>query len=112
MESWENSEVRASLLSDSAPEYVNHARSREDLLSRCSRLSRKIFLQDNDGGIVVIWDATYIYVEKSLNHQFQKQTYNSQKKRNYVKPMVCVASDGTIICVVGPFKQQKMMLQL
>lgn len=96
--------VRASLLSDFAPKYVNHARSREDLLSHCSRLSRKLFLQDDDQRMVVIWDATYIYVEKSFNHQFQKQTYNSQKKRNYVKPMVCVASDGTIICTVGPFK--------
>lgn len=95
--------VRACLLSDFVPKYVNHARSREDLLSHCSSLSRKLFLQDDDQRNVVIWDATYIYIEKSLNHQFQKQTYNSQKKRNYVKPMVCVASDGTIICTVGPF---------
>lgn len=96
--------VRAALLLDLVPKYVNHARSREDLLSHCSSLSRKLFLQGDDTRNVVIWDATYIYIEKSLNHQFQKQTYNSQKKRNYIKPMVCVASDGIIICVVGPFK--------
>lgn len=95
--------VRKSLLTDFVPKYVNHARSREDLLSHCSELSRKLFLQDDQNRMVAIWDATYIYVEKSLNHQFQKQTYNSHKKRNYVKPMVCVASDGTIICTVGPF---------
>lgn len=96
--------VRAALLLDLVPKYVNHARSRQDLLSHCSELSRKIFLHDDDQRNVVIWDATYIYIEKSLNHQFQKQTYNSQKKRNYIKPMICVASDGTIICVIGPFK--------
>lgn len=96
--------VRKSLLTDIVPKYVNHARSRVDLLSHCSELSRKLFLQGDEDRMVAIWDATYIYVEKSLNHQFQKQTYNSHKKRNYVKPMVCVASDGTIICTVGPFK--------
>lgn len=96
--------VRVALLTDIVPKFINHVRSREDLLSHCSSLSRKLFLDDDNERNVVVWDATYIYVEKSLNHQFQKQTYNTHKKRNYIKPMVCVASDGTIICTVGPFK--------
>lgn len=95
--------MRNALLSDIAPKFVNHERSRDNLLSHCSRLSKNLFTTRPDQ-IVVIWDATYIYVEKSLNHSAQKKTYNSHKKRNYVKPMLCVTTDGTIISAVGPFK--------
>lgn len=95
--------ARNALLVDFAPKFVNYARSREDLLKHCSRLSRNLFAH-NSNKLVPIWDATYIYVEKSLHHGYQKSTYNSHKKRNYIKPMMCVSTDGTIICTVGPFK--------
>lgn len=97
------SSVRQALLADIAPKFVNYERSRRNLLSHTSRLSKNLFTSRPDQ-IVVIWDATYVYVEKSLNHTAQKKTYNTHKKRNYVKPMLCVATDGTIICVIGPFK--------
>lgn len=31
-------------------------------------------------------------------------TYNTHKKRNYVKIMMGVSTDSTIICALGPFK--------
>lgn len=94
--------VRDALLKDIAPKYVNCELSRDQLIRHCTRLSKNLFTTRRNQ-IVVIWDATYVYVEKSLNHTVQKNTYNSHKKRNYVKPMLCVASDGYILCTVGPF---------
>lgn len=96
--------VRTVLMRDFVPLNVNYERTREDLVSHCSVLSKKIFCQHKEDSVVLIWDGTYIYIEKSQRHEFQKNSYSSHKKRNYVKPMMVVATDGTIIAVLGPFK--------
>lgn len=96
--------VREILMNDFVPNSVNFTRSREDLMSHTSVLSRSLLSPRNAEAVVVIWDGTYIYIEKSGQHAFQKNSYCSHKKRNYIKPMMIVATDGTIIAVVGPFK--------
>lgn len=83
---------------------INQIRSREDLISHCTLLSQKLFYPENPQKVILIWDGTYIYIEKSAQHKFQKNTYNSHKKRNYVKPMMIVTTGGTIVCAIGPFK--------
>lgn len=52
---------------------------------------------------VVIIDGTYIYVQKSSNYLYQKETYSLHKYRNLVKPFMLVCSDGYIIEVLGPY---------
>lgn len=96
--------VRKILMEDFVPNYVNYTRSRQDLLSHTSRLSKSLLSPRNEEAVILIWDGTYIYIEKSQQHAFQKSSYCSHKKRNYVKPMMIVATDGTIIAVIGPFK--------
>jgi hypothetical protein len=53
--------------------------------------------------VISIWDATYVYIEKSSNYQFHRSTYSMHKYRNLVKFMMSVATDGYIKDAVGPY---------
>lgn len=86
------------------PRYLNFERDREDLVSHKSNLSSILFDGNDTSRAHLILDGTYIYIEKSFNHIVQKQTYNSHKKRNYLKMMMCVGTDGSIIHISGPYK--------
>lgn len=83
---------------------VNRTLDRSQMISYSSVLSRSLFSPANLNVCVQIWDGTYIFIQKSANHRYQKFMYNSHKKRNYVKIMVCVLSSGYILAVFGPFK--------
>lgn len=93
--------ARELLFNDFARRNVNVVRERNDLISHSTVLSRHLFSSNNPNTVVQIWDATYIFVQKSQNHYHQKRTYNSYKKRNFVKIMMCVLSDGLILGVFG-----------
>lgn len=80
---------------------INFVRDRDNLILHSSVLSRYLLSPNNPDVVVQIWDATYLFVEKSQNYRHQKCTYNSYKKRNFVKIMMCVLSDGTIMGVHG-----------
>lgn len=86
------------------PQYLNFERDRENLVSHKSNLSSILFDGNDTSRAHLILDGTYIYIEKSFNHIVQKQTYNSHKKRNYIKMMMGVGTDGSIILVSGPYK--------
>lgn len=83
---------------------VNHTLDRAQMISYSTVLSRSIFSPSNLNTSVQIWDGTYIFMQKTANHKYQKFTYNSHKKRNYVKMMMCVLSSGYILATFGPFK--------
>ena len=46
---------------------------------------------------------TYIYIQKSSDHQLQKSSYCGQKKSNYLKFMSVVLPDGYVVDSIGPF---------
>lgn len=97
--------VRYVLKQKLVPRYVNFEMTRDELLSHKSESSRVLFDDgDNPNSVHVILDGTYIYLEKSTNHRFQKDSYNSHKKKNYVKIMMGVLTNGRILFVLGPFK--------
>lgn len=96
--------VRDALRSLIVPKYLKLDRSREELVARKSITSSALFDGGDTNRAHLIIDGTYIYTEKSLKHSFQKQTYNSHKKRNYVKIMMGVSTDSTIIFTEGVFK--------
>lgn len=96
--------IREILMNEFVPQNVGYTRTRDDLILHTSTLSKCLFTPRNLYAAIFIWDGTYIYVEKSHQHEFQKNSYSSHKKRNYIKPMMIVSTDGTIIGVVGPFK--------
>lgn len=96
--------VRKKLCEEFVPVFLGFKNiSREILLEHTTVQARRLYCPDNPNAVVLIWDGTYIFCEKSGNYKFQKQTFSGQKKRNLVKPMVCVCSDGYIVDVFGPY---------
>ena len=63
----------------------------------------KILLNAEEDAVITIWDATYIYIEKSSSYDFQRKTYSGHKFRSLVKFMICCSTDGYMIEFVGPY---------
>lgn len=95
--------VRNHLKSVVVPLYLNVERNRQELVAQKSVISRLLFDKDDTETVHIILDGTYIYLQKSSNYKFQKQTYNSHKKRNYFKIMMGVTTSGKIVFTLGPF---------
>ena len=51
----------------------------------------------------MVLDGTYIYINKSINFQFQRHSYSMHKGRPLVKPMVIVSTTGYYIIVLCPY---------
>lgn len=96
--------VRSILKRVVVPRYVNVELNREELVRRKSATSKILFDGETSDRAHIILDGTYIYLEKSTNHRFQKDTFNSHKKRNYIKIMMGVLTNGEILFTLGPFK--------
>lgn len=71
--------ARKSLVNDFAHNHVNYIRSHEDISQLNTEMGRGLFCTDNPNRAVIICDGTYIYINKSRNYEFQKQTYTDQK---------------------------------
>lgn len=80
--------------------------SRRDLLGNVTELSRKIYSANNNTVILTV-DGTYVYTIKSSNFEFQKNSYSKQMKRNLVKFMTFVTTNGLLAAVYGPFDARK-----
>lgn len=80
--------------------------NRDDLLRNVTGLSKQIYDANNDTVILTV-DGTYVYTIKSSNFEFQKNTYSKQMKRNLVKFMTFVTTNGLIAAVYGPFDAKK-----
>lgn len=63
-----------------------------------------MILHPKETSVITIWDGIYIYTHKSSNNAFQRSCYSMHKQRHLIKPMVCVAPNGYIIDIIGPFK--------
>lgn len=95
--------VRSVLLEEFVPFNLKSEWSRDELIANTTHLSRALYSNGNPNSVALIFDGTYIYVEKSGNQKFQKQTYSDQKKRNFIKIMMCVTTNGKIIFTSGPY---------
>ena len=97
--------IREILLQDFVPRNLGiNQINREELLLRNLTIPRSLFGDDNNLKTILICDGTYIYINKSSNYTFQKETYSLHKYRNLVKPFLLVASDGYIVDCYGPYK--------
>lgn len=68
--------------------------TREEMNTKYTKsISKKLYNADDDS-IVTVWDGTYVYIEKSSNYKFQKETYSLHKGRNLVKMMMVVSTTG------------------
>lgn len=53
------------------------------------------------GKIIIVFDGTYLFIQKSGNFDFQRKTYSGHKHCNLIKPMMAVFTDGYIANVWG-----------
>lgn len=95
--------VRNAIEEDFVYEHVNYVRNREELIPYNSEMGRRLLCADNPDRVILICDGTYIFINKSQNFQFQKETYTDKKKRNFVKVMMCVTCNGTIYLALAPY---------
>jgi len=77
--------------------------NRKDVIDKKSTTMAKILLSAEDDSIITIWDATYIYINKSSSFELQRVTYSGHKYRNLVKFMIVCTTGGYILEVIGPF---------
>lgn len=96
--------VRSSLERDFVGSHINCIKTREELIEQSTDMCQALFSSKHSPKVVLICDGTYIFVNKSRNYAFQKKTYTDQKKRNFVRIMMCVTANGTIIYATGPYK--------
>lgn len=95
--------AREALMLDFVPNNLGFQHLSRQQLVACNTEMTKSMFCGNDEKVITIWDGTYLYCDKSHNQHIQKQTFSCQKLRNLVKPMVCVAPDGTYVDIFGPF---------
>ena len=77
--------------------------SREDVINKHTRNLAQLLFTENKEQVILVLDGTYIYIQKSGNFQFQRQTYSMHKGRPLVKPMVIVTTSGYFISVIGQY---------
>lgn len=69
-----------------------------------TKLAKHIFGNaEKPDSIILVWDGTYIYIQKSADHKFKRHTYSMHKGRPLVKPMMVVTTTGAIVDVLGPY---------
>lgn len=96
--------ARNSLTSDLVEKFFGFKNiTRTVLQQHTTQQSRILFCDAKEESVITIWDGKYIFCVKSGNLRFQRDTYSVQKKRNLVKPMVCVSPDGFIVDIFCPF---------
>ena len=49
-------------------------------------------MAERDDQVIIVMDGTYLFVQKSSDHIFQRRSYSMHKHRNLVKPMIITAT--------------------
>ncbi|CAF1659052.1 unnamed protein product [Adineta ricciae] len=97
-------QVRQALKTDFVPHHIgfNHI-DRQSVIDHHQTAVATALLATNSNQLCVVMDGTYLPIQKSSNHPFQRRTYSMHKHKNLVKPMIITATDGYILSVFGPF---------
>ncbi|CAG2251516.1 unnamed protein product [Mytilus edulis] len=97
--------ARSSLMKSFVPKFLGFQHMSHEKFTRdhTTPTARTLFADDQQETGILVLDGTYIYLQKSSHHHFQKQTYSMHKGRSLVKPMMIVATDGYILNVLGPY---------
>lgn len=81
--------------------------NRDHILRRNLMIPHTLFGNNENTKAILICDGTYIYIQKSANFLFQRQSYSLHKFQNLLKPFLVVTTDGYIIDVMGPYAATK-----
>lgn len=78
--------------------------TRDQVIEHHTRpLAQTLFGDSSGRQAILVLDGTYIYIKKSGNFRFQRQSFSFHKGRPLVKPMVIVSTTGYFISVLGPY---------
>lgn len=96
--------AREILIAQFVPRYLGLHRMEPNLMSQfiwvhTTEIAKGLYGYDK---LITILDGTYIYIQKSTNFKFQRETYSMHKHRNLLKMFVFVTTDGWILDVTGP----------
>jgi hypothetical protein len=89
------------LLERFVPSNLGYSHLNREQLMEHMRSSFSTVLDISPENIILILDGTYLYVEKSSDHDLQRRSYSSHKHRNLFKPMLVVTPDGYIVEAEG-----------
>lgn len=96
-------EARKALAKDFKAKHINIVENRAELARKSSAMCNGIFNPD-ENKVILVCDGTYIFINKSRNYKIQRNTYTDQKKRNNIKIMMVVTTNGYIVYALGPYK--------
>lgn len=80
-----------------------------ELLQHLSENTKRLYAPENDQ-VIVDFDGTYLFIQKSSIFLFQRKTYFVHipyKHRNLIKLMMAVMTDGYIMNVWRPYPGNK-----
>ena len=96
--------IRKAINKDFVPYFLGaNSRSREFFLNQNNLTSKELYNLNKDD-LVVIVDGTYTRIEKSVNNQFQYDSWSQQKLDNLLKPFIICCANGYLIDCYGPFR--------
>ena len=97
--------ARSSLMKSFVPSFLGfqHMSHEQFTKNHTTSTARTLFADNKQETGILVLDGTYIYIQKSSHHYFQKKTYSMHKGRSLVKPMMLVGTDGYILNVLGPY---------
>lgn len=86
-------QVRQALKSDFVPRHIgfNHI-DRQAVIDHHQTAIATALLTKNSDQLCLVMDGTYLSIQKSSNHLFQRRTYSMHKHKNLVKPMIITAT--------------------
>lgn len=80
-----------------------HITRAEIIQHHTRQLAQTLFETSPGNQAILVMDGTYIYINKSGNFQFQRQSYSLHKGRPLVKPLIIVSTTGYYLSVMGPY---------
>ncbi|XP_021965136.1 uncharacterized protein LOC110860413 [Folsomia candida] len=98
--------VTASLVKRFVPHFLGYSPThitREEIALKHTSPFVRTLINLPPENICLVFDATYLYLEKSSSFKLQRQTYSNHKLRNLCKPMVVTTDTGYILAADGPY---------
>ncbi len=77
--------------------------TREEAITKHGRKIFKTLFETDGDTLFLTLDGTYLYTDKSIDFDYQKNTWSEQKKRNLLKPMMVILESGYVLDCPGPF---------
>ena len=97
-------EVEDALMCEVVPKQLGPSSlARKILIEEHTSPVAKALLETGDSKLILVFDSTYIYHQKSGINTFQRQSYSLQKGRPLEKPFICCTTSGHIIQVWDAF---------